>query len=221
VSAQRDVPHHKRPAHRLSALIPAALVGVVVGAGVSLATTLEFAALAGWDTTVALYLAWVWTRVWRLDGERTARLAVHEDPTRAATDLILLTAAVASLVAVGFVLGGAAHARGAEELGRVTLGLGSVVLSWSMVHTVFALRYARLYYSGAGGAVDFNEDAAPSFSDFAYLAFTIGMTFQVSDTPLQGREVRRTALRHALLSYLFGTGILATTINLVASLTSR
>jgi uncharacterized membrane protein len=69
--------------------------------------------------------------------------------------------------------------------------------------------------------VDFNDESKPRYSDFAYLAFTIGMTFQVSDTALCSNEIRRTALRHDLLSYLFGTGILATTINLVASLTSR
>jgi uncharacterized membrane protein len=66
--------------------------------------------------------------------------------------------------------------------------------------------------------VDFNEDDAPDYRDFAYLAFTIGMTFQVSDTTLQTSEIRRTALRHALLSYVFGAVVIATTINLVAGL---
>ena len=107
------------------------------------------------------------------------------------------------------------------ELMQVGLSLASVVLSWAVVHTVFTLRYARLYYWGPDGGVDFNDDAKPRYSDFAYLAFTIGMTFQVSDTALSANEIRRTTLRHALLSYLFGTGILATAINLVASLTSK
>jgi uncharacterized membrane protein len=89
------------------------------------------------------------------------------------------------------------------------------------VHTVFTLRYANLYYSGKAGGIDFNQPDLPTYTDFAYLAFTIGMTFQVSDTSLRSGIIRRTALRHALLSYLFGTGILATTINLVASLSSR
>jgi uncharacterized membrane protein len=97
-----------------------------------------------------------------------------------------------------------------------------VALSWAMVHTIFTLRYARDYYVGEpDGGVDFNDGARPRYSDFAYLAFTIGMTFQVSDTPLQGHAIRRDALRHALLSFVFSTGILATTVNLVASLTSR
>jgi hypothetical protein len=85
---------------------------------------------------------------------------------------------------------------------QVGLSLASVVLSWAVVHTVFTLRYARLYYLGPDGGVDFNDESKPRYSDFAYLAFTIGMTFQVSDTALCSNEIRRTALRHALLSYL-------------------
>jgi uncharacterized membrane protein len=69
--------------------------------------------------------------------------------------------------------------------------------------------------------VSFNEREPPCYTDFAYLAFTIGMTFQVSDADLETKEFRRVALRHALLSFVFGTGILATTINLVASLSSK
>lgn len=127
-------------------------------------------------------------------------------------DVLLLSAAVASLIAVALVLMCAGHTQGATELLRIGLGLVSVVVSWILVHTIFTLRYAHLYYIGEDGGVDFNQAEPPAYVDFGYLAFTIGMTFQVSDTPLQSRAFRRTALRHALLSYLFGTGILATTI---------
>jgi uncharacterized membrane protein len=94
----------------------------------------------------------------------------------------------------------------------------SVVLAWVVVHTIFTLRYARIYYGGPDGGVDFNEKAAPDYADFAYLAFTIGMTFQVSDTDLTSKAMRRTALRHALISYLFGAVIIGLIINVVASL---
>ena len=115
--------------------------------------------------------------------------------------------------------------QGAAELIRVLLGVVSVALSWAVVHSVFCLRYASLYYGQPGGGIVFTssgEDRAgstdPDYTDFAYLAFTIGMTYQVSDTGLSSRVIRRTALRHALISFLFGTIILATTINLVAGL---
>src|SRR5215210_5268718 len=99
------------------------------------------------------------------------------------------------------------------------LGIVSVVLAWGMVHTVFTLRYARLYYGRPKGGIEFNQDEPPRYSDFAYLAFTVGMTFQVSDTNLKTEQIRATVLRQGLLSYMFGTVIIATTINLIAGLT--
>jgi uncharacterized membrane protein len=93
-----------------------------------------------------------------------------------------------------------------------------VALAWATVHTLFTTRYAKLYYTGRDGGIEFNEPGPPRYTDFAYVAFTIGMTYQVSDTTLQTSQMRRTALRHALLSYVFGVGIIATTINLVAGL---
>ena len=137
---------------------------------------------------------------------------------RAATDLIVLIASVASLGAVGLVLVKASAARGAQQSLIAGFGVGSVALSWFTVHMLFTLRYARLYYTGEDGGVDFNQDAPPRYLDFAYVAFTIGMTFQVSDTDLESPAIRHSALRHGLLSYLFGAVILATTINLIAGL---
>ena len=187
--------------------------------GASARSRVLVAATAGAVVAAALiYLAWMWSTVWHLDAERTARQAVAEDPGRAATDVLLLASSVASLVAVGLVIVRAGNSSGAAESVQAGLGLASVVLSWCVVHTVFALRYASLYYSGTDGGMDFNQDAPPRYSDFAYMAFTIGMTFQVSDTELTTADVRGTVLRHALLSYLFGAVILAATINLLAGL---
>ncbi|MGH3528142.1 MAG: DUF1345 domain-containing protein [Pseudonocardiaceae bacterium] len=186
-----------------------------------MATSVALGLLVGWDLAALIYITWLWSTIRNRDARDTAQRATITDPDRTVTDLLLLSAAVASLVAVGFVLVRAGQQHGIQELLRVGLGLVSVVLSWGLVHTVFTLRYAQLYYAGADGGIDFNQPDPPTYTDFAYLAFTIGMTFQVSDTPLRSRVIRRTALRHALLSYLFGTGILATTINLVASLSSK
>jgi len=69
------------------------------------------------------------------------------------------------------------------------------------------------------GGIDFKtDDEQPDYRDFAYVAFTVGMTFQISDTDIQTRVIRRTVLRHALLAYLFGAVILAVAINLIANL---
>jgi uncharacterized membrane protein len=200
----------------------ALLCGIVAGGLVSALGLRAPSILLGWDVAALSYAIGVWVAVWPLDAEATKRLAEREDPTRAAADFLLLTAAVASLAAVGVVLVSASHVHGTAQNVRVALGLASVVASWLLVHTVYTLRYAWLYYYvDVDGGVSFNQEAPPRYSDFAYLSFTLGMTFQVSDTDLQNEAFRRTALGQSLLSYLFGAGILATTINLVAGLSQH
>jgi uncharacterized membrane protein len=196
----------------------AAVVGTCAGLAISVPATWQLGTLAGWDAAAVVYLAWTWTTIWRRDATATARLAVREDPGRATADALLLVASVASLLAVALVItAGSTGGTGARDA-RAALAVASVVLSWTVVHTVYSSRYARLYYTGPSGGIDFNQQTPPRYSDFAYLAFTIGMTFQVSDTDLQTAQIRATALRHALLSYLLGAVILATTINLVSGL---
>jgi uncharacterized membrane protein len=196
-----------------------AVVGVCGGALSALLLPWTLAPLVGWDVAAVTFVAWVWLSIWKLDARETARHAEREDPTRAAADLVLLLAAVVSLVAVVIVIVSAGRGGGGWNGVQVGFGAASVVCSWAVIHTVFTLRYARLYYAGGDGGVDFHEDAKPRYSDFAYLAFTVGMTFQVSDTEVNTSAFRATILRHALLSYLFGTVIVALTINLVAGLT--
>ena len=112
----------------------------------------------------------------------------------------------------------AGQAAGGMKTFLVTLGLLSVVLSWIIVHTVYALRYARAYYSEPAGGVEFNEEEPPTYTDFAYFAFTVGMTYQVADTNITSKVIRRTTLHHAFLSYLFGAVLLGLVINVVATL---
>jgi len=195
-------------------------VGVLAGIGLVLAGAVRYAPAVGWDVAVLVLLGWVWFIIWPMGAEATAAQATREDPTRAVTDVILLAASVVSLAAVGFFLLQASSAKGSTQDLLAGVGVATVALSWLMVHTVFTLRYALLYYSGRDGGIDFNQSTPPRYSDFAYLAFTLGMTFQVSDTDLRTPAIRATALRQALLSYLFGAVILATTINLIAGLAS-
>ncbi len=175
--------------------------------------------LAGWDVAALSFVSWIWRSLWNLNAAHTAKQATRENPRRAAADALLLSASVASLSAVGLVLLRAGDTSGLGKGLLVGLSVISIILAWSVVHTVYTLRYAKLYYEDKSGGVDFNTPGAPCYIDFAYLALTVGMTYQVSDTNLQTTIIRRTALRHALLSYAFGTLIIATTINLIAGLT--
>jgi len=196
----------------------ALLGGAVAGAVASLLTPLSASILLGWDVAVLIYLAWTWSAVQGLDPEVTAQLAKREDPSTPVADLVVIGAGTAMLAAVGFALVKAGEATGGMKAYLVTLGVVSVVLSWAVVHTVFALKYARAYYSEPTGGIEFNEDEPPNYIDFGYYAFTIGMTFQVADTNITSRAVRRTTLHHALLSYLFGSVLLGLVINVVATL---
>ena len=218
-SASQRVRHQRLPGssarHRLLAAVA---VGVVTAVAAEPLLPWELTLLVGWDVVAGVLVAWNWVTIARLDAVETAEFAVVDDPTAAWTDLLLLCAAVASLAAVGLVLVGAAAGTGIGVGSRVWPAFPSVVLSWVLVHTIFTLRYARLYYGGQDGGVDFNQDEPPDYLDFAYVAFTVGMTFQVSDTALHSSAIRRTALRHALVSYVFGAVIVASTVNLIAGL---
>ncbi|MFI9387031.1 DUF1345 domain-containing protein [Kutzneria sp. NPDC052558] len=192
------------------------VVGLLAGAAGVLLLSWPYGVLIGWTTAATVFVVWFWITMWPMGSSATAAHAVREDPGRAVADLLVLAAAVASLAAVGVLLA-AGDSGGGQDV-QAGMSVLSVALAWAAVHTVFTMRYARLYYVGSPGGIDFNEDMPPRYTDFAYLAFTIGMTFQVSDTALTSKTVRATALRHALLSYLFGAVIIAATINLVAGL---
>ena len=218
VSNGTSVSERMRTASAGQRVTVAMLAGAVAGAVVSLVTVPSAAVLAGWDVAVVIYLVWVFIAVWRLDPGTTGRLAKREDPSSAVAELVVLAAGTAVLVAVGFALVRAGQATGGMKAYMITLGLLSVVLSWLVVHTVFMLRYARAYYSDPAGGIEFAGTEPPAYMDFAYFSFTVGMTFQVSDTTITSRAVRRITLQHALLSYLFGAVLLGLVINVVATL---
>jgi uncharacterized membrane protein len=198
-----------------------AAAGVAIAVVTGILGSWNYAPSVGWDTAAFIFLGWTFAVISGMDAEQTPRPATPEDPSRRATQLLLLAASIASLGAVGFLLVQASSDKGASKWIAAALGVISVALSWLVVHTLFGLRYALLYYvAEQEGGVDFQQSVRPQYTDFAYLAFTVGMTFQVSDTELTSHAIRMTALRHALLSYLFGALILASAVNLVASLAS-
>lgn len=193
-----------------------ALVGVAVVVGAL--GFWQFAATAGWAAACLVYVAWVWWSIGRMDGTATSDHARKEDPKRALSDILFLVASLASLFSLIFVLEQAKSAPGVGKGVIAGLAVASVALSWLLVHTLFTLRYGELYYSHSRGGIDFNQKKGPRYTDFAYLAFTVGMTFQVSDTDISDDVIRATVLRHMLLSYLFGSVIIASSVNFIVSI---
>ena len=200
-------------------LLVVTTLGVLAAVALLFLAPWQFAILAGWDVAAAAFVTWVWAAVGDLTPDETQAVATREDSGRVGTSVLLLGASVASLVGTGFDLVKADQAHSAGRVALSAIGLLTVALSWAVVQTVFALRYAHEYYTPPVGGIDFKtRSERPDYQDFGYVAFTVGMTFQVSDTDIQARRTRRTVLRHALLAYLFGAVILAVAVNVIASL---
>ena len=193
------------------------LGGGLLAAGLAtVAGVPELAVLVGWSVAAGALLVWVWRISWPRDSEGTKRLAEEEGQTRV-TDTVVLAAAVVSLAAVVEALVRSSSG-GAVGVASVVVGVLVVILSWALVNTVFALKYARLYYSGGDGGIEFGQQEPPTYSDFAYVAFSVGMSFAVPDTQIVDTSIRRVGLGHALLSFLFGTVVIAVAVNLVTNL---
>jgi uncharacterized membrane protein len=174
--------------------------------------------LIGWEVAAGGFLVHVWREVLPQDAAATERHASTEDDSRFVADLTVVVASMGSLVAVVLILLKAAEFHGPRKAVLTGVGILGVAISWIVVHTVFTLAYSHLYYGKGDKGIEFPGGDRPSYRDFAYLAFTIGMCYQVADTNLCSKRVRSTVLRHALLSYLLGTAVIALTINAIAGL---
>jgi uncharacterized membrane protein len=211
VAALLDVP----PAVKLGG---AAATGVVVGLVLQLGSAAA-ALLGGWAAAGTIFVVWTLAAVTPMDAQATAAHALREEPARAIERLVVFIAAGASLAGLVAVLmqGGLRS----DPAGSAAV-LAAVVASWGCIHTLFALRYARLYYTAPEGGIDFHleEGGAPTYTDFTYVAFTVGMSFAISDTDLRTTTMRRAAQAHALVSYLYGTVIVALLVGLIGGLAS-
>lgn len=147
------------------------------------------------------------------DSKMTATVAKRDDMNHSLSDAIVLLASLASIGAVVYLL----VSKDSSML-HIGLGLASIIISWATVHMLYAVRYAAMYYSDPEGGVDFNSKEQPRFSDFLYLAYTVGMTYQIADTDISTSKFRAVVLGHAALSFIFGTAIIATTINFLVNL---
>lgn len=172
--------------------------------------------LIGWCVLSGTLVSWIWTEIGGCDPEHTRARSTAEDSSRLVAIVVMVTASVMSLIGVALGLAKARHVSHRLDVALTIVSLLAVVLSWLVVHTMFTLRYAHQYYLEPAGGIDFPGHGEPDYSDFAYFAFTVGMSFAVSDPNVTSRIIRRIVLRHALISYLFGTVIVGMTINVMA-----
>jgi uncharacterized membrane protein len=179
------------------------------------------AIFVGWDIASFVLLVLSWAVIVPSRARETRERAGSEDPGRTLVYVIILVASAVSLLGATVLV---RDARGLPpDLARVVaaLCLATVALAWTTTHTAFTFRYAHLYYredsEGIGG-VDFPGKHPPTYFDFAYFAFTIGMCFQVSDVCVSSTQIRRAVLLHAVMSFAYNSIILAFVLNLVFSL---
>ncbi|MFE4919320.1 DUF1345 domain-containing protein [Streptomyces sp. NPDC056661] len=196
-------------------LAGATVVGAVIGSVVGLLTNAPLGILAGIAAAETSFVVAGWLVLWPMDAATTHGHVRSEQFRPVAEELLVVASALCGLVGIVMLLlvgnSDLSHAAAATAL-------CGVFLAWAALHLMYATRYAYLYYLAPEGGIDFNSDDPPQYSDFLYFSYNLGMTYQVSDTDVSSSTIRAVALRHCLLSYVFGASILATTINLVTGI---
>ena len=213
------VRHLIDPRRALLRVASAIVSGVTAGLAAR-SQGLHLAGLIGWNAAGATLLILAWVLIFSADEKVTADRAGSEDPGRTLVYGIVLIASSVSLLAALIVTRNIASVPPGEAAVDELMCLVTVALAWGLTHTAFTLRYAHLYYrdddEGVGG-VEFPGKCTPSYLDFAYFAFTIGMCFQTSDVCITSTQLRRAVLFQAIISFGYNTAIIAFVLNLVFS----
>ena len=184
------------------------------------------ASLITWVAFSFAVIVMDWIIILNAHPKEIRKIARLQDSSRTLIFLFVIAASVISLGAILFLLKATKGQPAADVTGHVLLAMASVVVSWWLVHTLFTMRYAHLYYSsdeeGANktmGGLEFpGDNKEPDYLDFVYFSFVVGMTFQVSDVEISASNIRRLTLMHGLVSFAFNTAIVALSINVVSSL---
>ena len=207
------------PSSATTRLLGSLVIGVLAGAVIGVLFDTAIGLLAAVTAGHGAFVAWGWATLWPMDADFTRRNTRREDVRASVEELIVVVAAIGGLVAIGVLvlLGNSAAAQLAAAL-----ALAGVFMAWASLHLMYSARYARLYYADdTGSGIDFNQKQPPAYRDFLYFGYNLGMTYQVSDTAVTNPAIRSVILRHCLLSYVFGAVVLASTINVVASIVAK
>ena len=209
--------------HRASA---GAVVAVLTLAAMHGKFGLPTEIIVAWNAFALTLIVMAWFVISTKDPYEARRNARLQDASATFLFSLIISAATASLLAVGVLLSLAKHLSPASLAVHIALSMTAVVVSWVLVHTIFALRYAHVYFWDArkveresiSGGLVFPGKHVPDYLDFAYFSFVIGMTCQVSDVQISSRRMRRLALVHGVISFAFNTAILAMFVNIIAGL---
>ncbi|MBA4320990.1 MAG: DUF1345 domain-containing protein, partial [Flavobacterium sp.] len=181
---------------------------------------IQLTIICAWNIFALTDIILAWRTIITKNTKETVRNAKLQDSSRSTILFFVITTAVISLIVITMLLKTAKHSNIYPLNYILIFAFLTVVISWTLVHTVFAIHYAHLFYSETEGAhkggLEFPKDNNPNFIDFAYYSFVVGMTFQVSDVQVSSKRMRKLTLIHAVISFLFNTFILALSINIIA-----
>ncbi len=194
-------------------LVGSCLTGAVVGTSVGTATRFALGISTGIAIGATTFVVLGWIVLWPMTAEETKANARRENFQPLAEEVSVVASALGGLLGI-VVMVELGHSRAGQV--AAAIGLGGVFMTWASLHLVYAARYAFPWYEHPNGGIDFHSDDPPAYRDFIYFGYNLGMTYQVSDNDVSDTRIRGVIVRHTLLSYVFGTVILATTINLVA-----
>lgn len=200
-------------------LAAAGAVGVAVALATLPVVETPIGVLLGIGSVHAVFVVSGWVGLWPMDASATRANAGREDLRPATEELLVVVISLCGLLGIGMLL-----VLGSSTTDQVAaaIALCGVFLAWASLQLMYAARYAHLYYVSADATgIDFNSDELPTYRDFLYFSYNLGMTYQVSDTAVTSPAIRAVVLRHTLLSYVFGAVVLASTINLVAGIATR
>jgi uncharacterized membrane protein len=202
-------------------ILVALIVLVLLPSWFSLSTKI----LCIWDAGMITFLAATWALMVRAKTKTMRHNAQSQDEGRLVILSIVTTAACASIFAIAFILKETKGKDTSILITHLILAVVTIIGSWLLVHTIFAMHYAHEYYQDhktqsecKAGGLDFPQDIEPDYWDFLYFSFVIGMTSQVSDVQITSRSMRRLSLLHSVLSFFFNTAIVAMSINIIAGL---
>jgi uncharacterized membrane protein len=181
--------------------------------------------VAAYDAAAICLSTAFWTLAMHRDSRHAAHRAATEDPgPRAVLAIVLLSALMGMISAISVLGHGPGTVTANEKHVSYALAVTAMLAGWWLIHTIFTFRYAHLFYSDgnddctADRGLIFPGTTNPNDFDFAYFAFVIGMTFQVSDVQITDQSIRRMVLLHGLISFVYNTAIIALGINIVSGL---
>ena len=173
--------------------------------------------LAGFDLAALVFLASS-VPLFRLGTKELRQAAAENDANRL---MLLVISFLLTLVILAAIAAQLANPAALTLIDKLLI-VATLVLVWVFGNAIYTLHYTHLYYSSDDGGKDraglkFPGTKEPDLADFTYFAFTLGVAVQTSDVDITSPHIRWVVTIHCIVGFFFNLGVLALTINVLAS----